>query len=177
MDKATAMNRLSQIYEKHRRKLWIAQAVVLLGVGLLVGMWMRGNGSMAHGTAAQEDHFGHAHVGQQLPAHRDLIAENPVGHHQQFFGFFAAGAVVAAAFRSRVAAGMAKMAAVSMVMVVRKTRRRLGKLIHNSTSFSGRIGFVRVSNNGFFRTSADAPPPPRPPAAGDCPEQRVENRP
>lgn len=62
MDKATAMNRLSQFYEKHRGKLWIAQAVALLGVGLLLGMSMRGNGSMAHGTSAQEDHSGHAHA-------------------------------------------------------------------------------------------------------------------
>ena len=62
MDKATAMNRFSQIYEKHRRKLWIAQAVVLLGVGLLLGMSMRGDGSMDQGTSAQEDHSGHAHA-------------------------------------------------------------------------------------------------------------------
>ena len=56
------MNRFSQIYEKHRRKLWIAQAVVLLGVGLLLGMSMRGDGSMDQGTSAQEDHSGHAHA-------------------------------------------------------------------------------------------------------------------
>lgn len=53
------MNRLSQFYEQHRNKLWIAQAVVLLGIGLLLGMSMRGDGSMAHGTSAQEDHSGH----------------------------------------------------------------------------------------------------------------------
>lgn len=54
------MNRLSQFYEQHRNKLWIAQAVVLLGIGLLLGMSMRGDGSMANGTSAQEDHSGQA---------------------------------------------------------------------------------------------------------------------
>lgn len=54
------MNRLSQFYQQHRSKLWIAQALVLLGIGLLVGMSMRGDGSMAHGTSAEEVHSGHA---------------------------------------------------------------------------------------------------------------------
>ena len=58
----TTMHRLNQFYEKHRSKLWIAQAVVLLAVGLLVGMSMRGDGSMSHRTATQEDHSGHAHA-------------------------------------------------------------------------------------------------------------------
>ncbi len=60
------MNRLNQFYEQHRSKLWIAQAVMLLGIGLLVGMSMRGAGSMAHGTSSQEDHSGHtdASVGE-----------------------------------------------------------------------------------------------------------------
>ena len=35
MGKETAMNRLSQFYETHRNKLWIAQAVVLLGIGII----------------------------------------------------------------------------------------------------------------------------------------------
>lgn len=56
------MNRLNQFYEKHRSKLWIAQAVVLLSIGLLAGMLMRGDGSMSHGTSAQEDDSGHAHA-------------------------------------------------------------------------------------------------------------------
>ncbi|QEG01509.1 Cation efflux system protein CusB precursor [Stieleria maiorica] len=62
MSKATAMNRVSQIYEHHRSKLWIAQAIVLLGVGLLLGMSMRGDGSTDGGTSAQENHSGHAHA-------------------------------------------------------------------------------------------------------------------
>ncbi len=61
MDKATAMNRFSQFYEQHRSKLWIAQAVVLLGSGLLLGMSMRGDGSMVRGTSSREDDSGQAH--------------------------------------------------------------------------------------------------------------------
>lgn len=62
MDKAPTMNRLNQFYEQNRSKLWIAQAVVLLGVGLVLGMSMRGDSSTSHGTSAQEDHSGHDHA-------------------------------------------------------------------------------------------------------------------
>jgi len=54
------MNRLSEIYETHRGKLWMTQAVGLLGFGLLLGMSMRGDGSSVHGTSAQEVHSGHS---------------------------------------------------------------------------------------------------------------------
>lgn len=60
MEIATAMNRLSQLYKHHWSKLWIAQAIVLLGIGLLIGLSMRGDGSTANGKSAQEDHSGHA---------------------------------------------------------------------------------------------------------------------
>ncbi|MEQ8212197.1 MAG: efflux RND transporter periplasmic adaptor subunit [Lacipirellulaceae bacterium] len=56
------MNRLSKFYQQHRSKLWIAQAIALLGIGLLVGMSMRGDGLMTHGTSAEEDHSGRAHA-------------------------------------------------------------------------------------------------------------------
>ena len=62
MDRTSAMNRIRQLYERHRSKLWIAQALLLLAVGVLVGMSMRGNGSVAHGTSATEDHSGHDHA-------------------------------------------------------------------------------------------------------------------
>lgn len=62
MDKQKAISRLSKIYEIHRSKLWIAQAFVLLGIGLLFGMSMRGDIPAANGTTASEDHSGHAHA-------------------------------------------------------------------------------------------------------------------
>lgn len=49
------MKRFREHYHEHQSNLWIAQAVVLLGTGLLIGMSMRGTGSTAPGMA-QEDH-------------------------------------------------------------------------------------------------------------------------
>ena len=62
MDRTTAMNRFRQLYEQHRSTFWIAQAVVLLGTGVLLGMLMRGDGPMARDSAATEDQSGHAHA-------------------------------------------------------------------------------------------------------------------
>lgn len=35
------MSGLGQLYQKHRTKVWMAQAVLLLGVGVVVGQSMR----------------------------------------------------------------------------------------------------------------------------------------
>ncbi len=62
MDKATTMNRFNEFYKQHRSKLWIAQAVVLLVAGLLVGISISGNEAMPPGPSSQVDHSGHANA-------------------------------------------------------------------------------------------------------------------
>lgn len=52
------MNRINKFYQQHRGKLWIAQAVGLLLIGLLVGLSMRGDSmpTGGNGQAAQAAH-------------------------------------------------------------------------------------------------------------------------
>lgn len=52
------MSGLGQLYQKHRTKVWMAQAVLLLGVGVVVGQSMRGS-PVTSATSNSEDHAGH----------------------------------------------------------------------------------------------------------------------
>ncbi len=52
------MNRINEFYQQHCGKLWIAQAVGLLLVGLLTGLSMRG-GSMPVGVPVGDEHAAH----------------------------------------------------------------------------------------------------------------------
>ncbi|MEZ6148514.1 MAG: efflux RND transporter periplasmic adaptor subunit [Pirellulaceae bacterium] len=50
------MNRMNEFYQQHRGKLWIAQAVGLLLMGLLVGLYLRGDSTSSGGN----EHAAHA---------------------------------------------------------------------------------------------------------------------
>lgn len=52
------MNRMTQFLNQHRSKLWIAQAVVMVGVGLIVGLSIGGQ-STDSTTSVDKDHSGH----------------------------------------------------------------------------------------------------------------------
>ncbi len=52
------MKFLSDFYQRHRGKFWLAQAVVLLGIGAVVGTSIGGH-SMPDGTTAPDPHAGH----------------------------------------------------------------------------------------------------------------------
>ena len=52
------MKFLSDLYQRHRGKFWLAQAVVFLGIGAVVGTSIGGH-SMPDGTAAPDPHAGH----------------------------------------------------------------------------------------------------------------------
>lgn len=47
------------LYRQHRGKLWLAQAIVLLGIGVLVGMSLDGGHPMPGDAAAPDSHAGH----------------------------------------------------------------------------------------------------------------------
>ena len=57
------MNRLTQFYDQHRVKLWLLMAVALLGIGLLVGLSLRGQ-PMANDMPASEQHSGQGAAGE-----------------------------------------------------------------------------------------------------------------
>jgi membrane fusion protein, copper/silver efflux system len=57
------MNRLTQFYDQHRVKLWFLMAVALFGIGLLVGLSLRGQ-PMANDMPASEQHSGQDAAGE-----------------------------------------------------------------------------------------------------------------
>ena len=59
--RSSTMDRISHAYQRHRGKLWIAQAVALLTVGLFVGMSIRGASSTVGSSTSDDPHAGHAH--------------------------------------------------------------------------------------------------------------------
>lgn len=58
MDKTNPMNQLPHFYQQHRGKLWVAQTVVLLTIGLLVGLSMHGQ-PKSDDAPASRDHSAH----------------------------------------------------------------------------------------------------------------------
>jgi len=52
------VNQIKQIYQRHQGKVWVLQAIALLGIGLFVGSSMSSK-PMTHGSPAGEDHSGH----------------------------------------------------------------------------------------------------------------------
>lgn len=60
MIRMSAVKRIRQLYYHHKNKWWIAQAVALLGIGVLLGVSLRGDGAAASRNSASEGHSGHA---------------------------------------------------------------------------------------------------------------------
>ena len=53
-----ARDHISGYYQQHRGKLWFGRAIVLLGVGVIVGMSLGGH-TMPRDTPASDPHAGH----------------------------------------------------------------------------------------------------------------------
>jgi Cu(I)/Ag(I) efflux system membrane fusion protein len=60
------MNFLSHLFERHRGKFWLGQAVALLGIGVVVGMSLGGH-STPDGSAAADAHAGHQTSASEAP--------------------------------------------------------------------------------------------------------------
>lgn len=59
-------DRISGFYQQHRGKLWLGQAIALLGVGVLVGMSLGGH-SMPSDTTSSDPHAGHDTNAEEAP--------------------------------------------------------------------------------------------------------------
>jgi len=59
------MNRLTKFYDHHRIKLWILMAAALLGIGLLVGLSLRGQ-PMANDMPTSEQYSGQGAAGETV---------------------------------------------------------------------------------------------------------------
>jgi Cu(I)/Ag(I) efflux system membrane fusion protein len=66
MDNVTTRDRIPGFYLRHRGKFWLAQAVLLLGIGTVVGMSLGGH-SMPDGSAAPDPHAGHQTKNEDAP--------------------------------------------------------------------------------------------------------------
>ena len=67
MDDVSARDRISGFYLRHRGKFWLAQAVVLLGVGAFVGISLGGH-SMPDASPGPDPHAGHQTNAPEAPA-------------------------------------------------------------------------------------------------------------
>ncbi len=66
MDNVTLRDRVSDFYLRNRGKFWLAQAIVLLGIGSVVGMSLGGH-SMPDGSARPDPHAGHQMPAEEAP--------------------------------------------------------------------------------------------------------------
>lgn len=67
MNDVSTRDRISSFYLRHRGKLWIGQAIFLLGVGTLLGMSLSGH-SMPNDTGGRDPHAGHEMKVDETPA-------------------------------------------------------------------------------------------------------------